>query len=109
MIMKISRRSFLKKVSAVSVAPLILPACVWSAANKPNDRIVMGFIGMGKQSRGLLRNFLQQKICRVVAVCDVDTTRREDAQQQVVDIIRKLEEDGLVVIVGGTRGEEMVE
>jgi flagellar motor switch protein FliG len=33
----------------------------------------------------------------------------EDAQQQVVDIIRKLEEDGLVVIVGGTRGEEMVE
>ncbi len=33
----------------------------------------------------------------------------EDAQQQIVDIIRKLEEDGLVVIVGGTRGEEMVE
>jgi flagellar motor switch protein FliG len=33
----------------------------------------------------------------------------EDAQQRIVDIIRKLEEDGLVVIVGGTRAEEMVE
>jgi hypothetical protein len=26
-----------------------------------------------------------------------------------VDIIRKLEEDGLVVMVGGSRAEEMVE
>jgi flagellar motor switch protein FliG len=33
----------------------------------------------------------------------------EDAQQRIVDIIRKLEEDGLVVIVGGARAEEMVE
>lgn len=33
----------------------------------------------------------------------------EDAQQRIVDIIRKLEEDGLVVIVGGSRAEEMVE
>ncbi len=81
--MKTSRRSFLKKVSAVSAAPFILPACVWTAKHKPNDRIVMGFIGMGKQNRGLLRNFLSHKTCRVVAVCDVDTTRREDAQQQV--------------------------
>jgi flagellar motor switch protein FliG len=33
----------------------------------------------------------------------------EEAQQRIVDIIRKLEEDGLVVIVGGSRAEEMVE
>jgi flagellar motor switch protein FliG len=33
----------------------------------------------------------------------------EEAQQRIVDIIRKLEEDGLVVIVGGSRAEEMVD
>ncbi len=43
----------------------------------------MGFIGMGKQSKGLLNNFLHHKTVRVVAVCDVDTTRREAAQQRV--------------------------
>lgn len=33
----------------------------------------------------------------------------EDAQQRVVDVIRNLEEAGQVVIVGGTKAEEMVE
>jgi flagellar motor switch protein FliG len=33
----------------------------------------------------------------------------EDAQQRIVDIIRNLEEAGQVVIVGGTKAEEMVE
>ena len=33
----------------------------------------------------------------------------EEAQQRIIDIVRKLEEDGLIVIVGGTKAEEMVE
>ena len=81
--MKTSRRSFLKHISAVAAAPLILPSGVWGAATKPNDRLVMGFIGMGKQSRGLLSAFLHHRSCQVVAVCDVDTTRRTDAQERV--------------------------
>lgn len=81
--MKTSRRSFLKKACAVSAAPLLLPSSVWSAENKPSDRLVMGFIGMGKQNRGLLRAFMGNPMCRVVAVCDVDTTRRQTAQEQV--------------------------
>ena len=82
-LMKTSRRSFLKSASAVSAAPFILPSSIWSAETKPNDRIVMGFIGMGKQNRGLLGNFLRHRVCRVVAVCEVDTTRRVDAQNRV--------------------------
>jgi predicted dehydrogenase len=81
--MKTSRRSFLKQISALSAAPFMLPSSIWGAETKPNDRIVMGFIGMGKQSRGLLGAFLQHQRCQVVAVCDVDTTRREDAHQRV--------------------------
>lgn len=80
--MKTTRRTFLKSAAALSAAPFILPSSVWGAEVNPNDRIVMGFIGMGKQSRGLLNNFLNQKECLVVAVCDVDTTRRDAAQQQ---------------------------
>jgi predicted dehydrogenase len=37
---------------------------------------------MGTQSRGLLSNFLRQDT-RVLAVCDVDTTRRNDAKGKV--------------------------
>jgi predicted dehydrogenase len=42
----------------------------------------MGFIGVGKQNRFLLTRFLA-KDTQVVAVCDVDTTRRESAKQMV--------------------------
>ncbi|MFP6584831.1 MAG: Gfo/Idh/MocA family oxidoreductase [Candidatus Hydrogenedentota bacterium] len=83
--MKTTRRSFIKQVAAVSAAPFILPSSVWGAEVNPNDRIVMGFIGMGKQNRGLLNNFLNQKSVQVVAVCDVDTTRRETAHQRVLE------------------------
>jgi len=78
--MSIKRRSFLKQATALTAAPLILPARAWSAKTKPNDRIGMGFVGMGTQNFGLLSGFLPLESCRVVAVCEVDTTRREAAQ-----------------------------
>ena len=81
--MKTSRRSFLEKTTLAATVPFILPSRVWSAATKPSDRITMGFIGMGIQSRGLLRVFLSHDEVRVLAVCDVDTTRREDARSYV--------------------------
>lgn len=81
--MKTTRRSFLRSAAMLSAAPFILPSKVWGAAHAPNDRITMGFIGMGKQSRHLVDTFMRHPICRVVAVCEVDTTRREAAQQRV--------------------------
>jgi predicted dehydrogenase len=80
--MKLNRRNFIKS-AAVAATPFLLPSRVWSAETSPNERIGMGFIGMGKQSRGLLNNFIHHPRVRVVAVCDVDTTRRNDAQQRV--------------------------
>lgn len=76
--MTTSRRSFLKSAAASAVAPLFLPA----RARGANEQVAMGFIGMGTQSRGLLRGFLG-KSTRVLAVCDVDTNRREDAKRTV--------------------------
>ncbi len=43
----------------------------------------MGFVGMGIQNRGLMSGFLGQSGVQVVAVCDVDTTRRESAKTMV--------------------------
>lgn len=81
--MKTNRRNFLKAASALSAAPFLLPATIHAAEKKPNERLGMGFIGMGKQNRGLLHNFLQQPGVRVVGVCEVDKTRRDAAQARV--------------------------
>jgi predicted dehydrogenase len=78
--MKRSRRNFIKTVAAPMITvPFILPARVWMSP--PSSRITMGFVGMGKQSQYLLTKFLP--LTQVLAVCDVDTTRRTDAQQKV--------------------------
>ena len=81
-----TRRSFLKTASTAALsAPLILIA-PWAArgAKGPNEQITLGFIGTGTQGRGLLNGFLRQPDTRVLAVCDVDTTRREH-NKKIVD------------------------
>jgi len=87
--MQVSRRSFLKRAAASSVAlPFLVPSHVWAAPSKPNARLAMGFVGMGTQNRGLLGGFLGQET-QVLAVCDVDTTRRSAAQKRVDDFYGK--------------------
>ena len=81
--MKSNRRSFLKQAAALSAVPFILPSKVWSAEVNPSERITMGFIGTGKQNNHLMNSFIQRPNVRVVAVCDVDTTRRTAAQARV--------------------------
>jgi len=53
----------------------------------------MGFIGLGIQARGLLANFLGQET-NVLAICDVDTTRRNDAVKRVDDYYASHSEKG---------------
>jgi predicted dehydrogenase len=83
---KQTRRSFIKSTfvsSASAMAfPTLLPSPIWAADTKPNSKLTVGFVGMGTQSRGLLGGFLGHAT-QVVAVCDVDTTRREDAKKRV--------------------------
>ncbi len=90
--MTTSRRNFLKSASCASV-PFILPSHIWAGAAKPNDLPSMAFIGLGIQSRGLLANFLQQDV-KVVAMCDVDQTRREDGVKRVDDFYKNHPDKG---------------
>ena len=86
---QVSRRDFIRIASAVGiVTPIFIPSHVWGAKTPPSDRLTMGFIGMGTQNRYLLTRFLG-KDTQVVAVCDVDTTRRESAKQMVEDAYAK--------------------
>ena len=79
-----SRRQFLKGTAVgMASAPFILPGRVWSAEVPPSERMTLGFIGMGKQNRGLLGGFIRQPDVQVTAVCEVDGTRREDAKRRV--------------------------
>jgi predicted dehydrogenase len=90
--MKTTRRNFIKTVAApVIAAPFILPSRVWTFP--PGNRITMGFIGMGKQSQYLLTRFLP--LTQVLAVCDVDTTRRNDGQQRVIKFYTENSEKGV--------------
>jgi predicted dehydrogenase len=83
--MTVTRRSFLKRTAATAaVAPFILPSRIWAAETPPNSRLTMGFIGMGTQNRGLLGGFLGSDT-QVLAVCDVDANRRNDAKKRVDD------------------------
>ena len=80
-----SRRGFLKTACTAAAAPLLLPSNIWAAEGNasPNARLTMGFIGVGTQGRHLLNSFLPHSGVQVVAVCDVDTTRREAHQKKV--------------------------
>jgi len=77
----LSRRRFLQS-TAVASAPFILPSGILSAEVKPNDKISVGFIGMGKQNGGLMNRFMGTKEAICVAVSDCDTTRRESARNK---------------------------
>jgi myo-inositol 2-dehydrogenase/D-chiro-inositol 1-dehydrogenase len=77
-----TRRSFLKAAGVSLMAPVILPSGV-IARTPPSDTLLMGVIGTGRQGQGDMRELIYRGLeagARVVAVCDVDRHRREDAQ-----------------------------
>jgi predicted dehydrogenase len=80
-----NRRQFLSAASAAALAtPFLVHTARARAGRKgPNDLITIGVIGTGTQGGGLTGNFLAMPDTQVVAVCDVDTTRREHHRQKV--------------------------
>jgi predicted dehydrogenase len=79
----VSRRSFLHGAAAAAALPLLEASADETKKKPASDRLTLGFIGMGTMNRGHLGHFLGQKDVQVLAVCDVDTTRRESAKDTV--------------------------
>lgn len=72
------RRNFIAKSAGVSAAFSIIPSHVLGfSGTSPNNKIQLGFIGVGRQGRGLMKNFVNYEEAAVVAVSDVDRLKMD--------------------------------
>ncbi len=75
---KFSRRTFLMGALASATMPAIFSTRYARANAGPNDTILLGFIGVGRQGRHDMKECIHQGMdanVRVVAVCDIDSKR----------------------------------
>lgn len=94
--MFISRRNFVKS-AVLGSAGLVSPVSLWNplgAATKPSNRIAVGCIGVGRMGMINLRNILRFDHVQVVAVCDVDSARADNARQHVENHYTERQKNG---------------
>ncbi len=88
---ELNRRQFIKQIAGTTAAamafPYIVPASALGRAGNaaPSERITLGFIGTGKQSKHLMRSFLNSPGTHVVAGCDVDKLKLQRGKKIVED------------------------
>lgn len=66
-----------------AAGPAIVPSRVVSGRRRPGDTLTFGCIGVGRQGTGDMKELIYRGLeagARVVAVCDVDAHRRDNAQ-----------------------------
>ncbi|MGV8093131.1 MAG: twin-arginine translocation signal domain-containing protein [Mangrovibacterium sp.] len=72
---KSSRREFIGKtslaVAGLAAAPSLMAASAYSRVTGANEKIRVGFIGVGNRGSQLLTLFMQNPDCEVAALCDV--------------------------------------
>lgn len=80
--MHLSRRNFVATIAAVAGGPVILGR--WARGEEAaNERINLGFIGVGTMGRGHIGRFLGHGDVQVVAVSDVVQERAAKAKEMV--------------------------
>lgn len=79
----LSRRQFIKTTAAAVMLPAVVPASALGRGGRkaPSQKITIGIIGVGYQAHGHLNALIRNSDVHVLAVCDVDRTRREDAKK----------------------------
>jgi predicted dehydrogenase len=84
----ISRRNLLQKSSVAATAlaaPTIIPSSAlgFGGFTAPSERLTLGMIGLGNMMRGHFNGMLSRKEVQILAVCDVDRKKREEAKKRV--------------------------
>jgi predicted dehydrogenase len=84
---RVTRRGFLRGTAGVLAFPCIVSASALGqdGVEAPSERITMACLGLGGRGKENLRSFLGHKTCQVVAVCDVNAHRLEEARKIVND------------------------
>jgi hypothetical protein len=85
---KTTRREFLCQAGRLSTAaalPWIVPArsIGGQTSTSPSERIAVALIGHGAMGSGHLHRLVGDREVQVLAVCDVDRVRREEAKKRV--------------------------
>src|SRR4030043_892825 len=79
---QVKRRNLLGATSGAALGAMGVPYLVRSTAlgrsgaTAASERITVGCIGTGPQGTYVMRNFLAQGDCRVIAICDLKTPVR---------------------------------
>ncbi|MHC4518794.1 MAG: Gfo/Idh/MocA family protein [Planctomycetota bacterium] len=79
----LARRTFIKRTAGLALGAMgfpyvVRPAALGKAGSvAASERITVGCVGVGPQGTGVMRNFLSQKDCRVVGICDLKEPRRD--------------------------------
>lgn len=85
---KSTRRRFIAQAGALVAAPYVMTRSLRGddARTAPSSRITIGMIGIGKMANEYhLKELLKFPDVQIVAVCDVDTNRREHGRKRVDD------------------------
>src|SRR5256885_16688866 len=94
-----TRRKFLKRSLIGSAGLIILPNIITGCRTfgSANRKIQVAQIGCGREGRVDMDGVLSHDLARVVAVCDLDSKRRDAAWTRVIDFYKKKGESGVNV------------
>jgi predicted dehydrogenase len=91
----VTRRTFLMGALASATLPSVFSTRQGMAGTGPNDRINLGCIGVGRQGRADMQEAINRGLdanARVVAVCDLDINRANDAKKLAIQNYEKAKE-----------------
>jgi predicted dehydrogenase len=80
---QIPRRAFLRRATiglAAVAAPAVIPSGVLGKGRAPNEKIVLGAVGIGPRGRYVLSRMLAEPDVRFVAIADVQASRRRQVK-----------------------------
>src|SRR5690606_8938908 len=79
-----SRRNFVKKTAIAGAGIATMPNVSFGAFTGPkNDKLRLGFIGVGLRGGSHLHNILQRTDVDVTAICDIDPRRIDISLKQI--------------------------